>query len=539
MVMPLPATHFDVVLSSILLILILEATRRAIGWFLPAMTIVLLLYTFLGQYIPGTYGHKGFSLTWVLGNLYTSTSGYAGIVTWIVSTVVAIFIIAGAVIVKSGFGEVLIDVAKVIAGRVRGGAALMAVVASSFFGSISGSPIANVATTGAITIPMMKRLGYRPEFAAAVEAVASTGGQIMPPIMGAGAFIMAEMLGISYADVCVAAFVPAFLYFLGVGMGVYFEASRLNLRRVPNEEIPKARTVFRWAKIGPFSMFMGVLCYFLVTGRPVQQGGFWGVVALVSLFVCTSGKFTRADIKGRLRKMADAFALGGRNLSSLAVIILCVQIIINVVNLTGLGIKFSALIYNVAEANSLLALIFVGLITMLLGMGLPTTAAYLVGISVLGSCLITLGFSPLPTNLFIFYYSILAVITPPICFAVYVSSNIAESKWLPTGFIAWRLGLSAYIVPLMFMYNPALILEGKPFDIATGIVTAVVGIISLAAGSSGFLLKRATIYERLLLIAAAPSLIFVGLKTDLVGFILIGIALLCQLVSRLRATSII
>ncbi len=528
MVTPLPATNFDVFLSGILLILILEAARRTIGWFLPTMTIILLLYAFLGQYIPGTYGHKGFSIKWVLGNLYTSTSGYAGIVTWIVSTVVAIFIIAGAVILKSGLGETLIDGAKVIAGRIRGGAALMAVVASSFFGTVSGSPIANAATTGAITIPMMKRLGYRSKFAAAVEAVASTGGQIMPPIMGAGAFIMAEMLGISYLKVCIAALVPAVLYFLGVGMGIYFEASRVNLARVPKEEIPKTRSVFTWVKMGPLGVFMVVLFYFLIQGRPVQQAGFRGVVTLIVLFIFTTGEFTIEGIKGRLRKMVDAFALGGKNLASLAVIILCVQVVINMVNLTGLGIKFSALIYIVAGTNLLLALIFVGVIAMLLGMELPTTAAYLVGISVLGSCLIGLGFPPLATNLFIFYYAILAVITPPICFTVYVASNIAESKWLPTGFMAWRLGLAAYIVPLMFMYNPVLILKGKPFNIVAGVATAIIGVIALASGSMGFLLKPTAIYERLILITSALLLIFASLITDLIGIGLIAIALLSQ-----------
>lgn len=527
-------TTLDLVISTILLVVIIEAARRSVGKVMVILVLIMVFYALLGHYIPGKWGHPPLAFHWVLGNLITTTTGYVGIVTWIVSTIVCIFILAGAVLFTCGAGETFIDVAKLVAGRIRGGGAHLATVSSAFFGMISGSPLANVATTGAFTIPLMKRLGYGDVFAGAVEAAASTGGQIMPPIMGASAFIMAEMLGIPYLKVCAAAALPAILYFWGVGAGIYFQASKLNFPRVPKEEIPKLRMVLTWPKLGPLTAFIAILLYLLVQGRTPQHACFWGLMALIGLFMFTVGKWRLADFKHRFTRVVDGFAQGGRNLVSLACIILCVQVIIYLVTLTGLGIKFSEVVYAVGEGNIIAALILTGLVAMVLGMGVPTTAAYLIGISVLGMGLLKLGVVGLNAHLFIFYWAILSVITPPVCLAAYVAAGISGAHWFPTGLTAFRLGIAAYIVPFMFVLNPLLLLQGDILSVFLAAVTAIIGVGCLAAGAAGFLLRNANILQRIILIASSLLLIHPSYVTDIIGIGAAALVVIWQLVLTRR-----
>jgi TRAP transporter 4TM/12TM fusion protein len=510
-------TSWDLILSAILLVLIVEAARRSLGKVIFILALVFIVYTLLGHYIPGKWGHRPIGYEWMLGNLYTTTAGYVGLVTWIVSSEVCIFILAGSVLFTCGAGETFIDTAKLIAGRIRGGAAQLAVVSSGFFGMISGSPVANVATTGAFTIPLMKRLGYSPVFAGAVETVASTGGQIMPPVMGAGAFIMAEMLGIKYIDVCVAAALPAILYFGGVGAGVYFHASKRNFPMVPKDEIPKLREVLTWPKLGPLNAFIVILLYFLIQGRTPSRSCFWGLVALMGLYLFTTGKMTLEGFKHRLTKIIDGLIGGGRNLISLGCIILCVQVIVYLIGLTGVGIKLSEVVFSVGGNSVLISLFLTGVIAMILGMGVPTTAAYVIGVSVMGLGLLKLGFAPLNAHLFIFYWSILSVITPPVCLAAYVAAGISGAHWLPTGWMAMRLGIAAYIVPFMFAFNPQLLLKGEFFEIMQVVITSIIGVCCLAAGMEGYLLTDANILQRIILLISALSLIDPGVMTDIVG----------------------
>lgn len=530
-------TKMDLFLSVILLVLIIEASRRSLGKIFGILVAVMLVYALLGHYIPGKWGHRPLAFNWVVGNLYTTTAGYVGLVTWIVSTIVAIFILTGAVLFRCGAGETFIDVAKLTGGRVRGGGAQLAVISSGFFGMISGSPLANVATTGAFTIPLMKRLGYGSVFAGAVETAASTGGQIMPPIMGAGAFIMAEMLGIPYLKVCVAAALPAVLYFFGVGAGIYFQASKLNFAKVPPEEIPSIKDVVTWPKLGPLMAFIVILLYLLVKGRTPQYCCFWGLVALVALFLFTTGEMTLKGFKDRVTRAIGGFAEGGRNLVSLACIILCVQVIIYLINMTGIGIKFSEVVYAIGENSVIASLVLTGLIAMILGMGVPTTAAYVIGVSVLGMGLLKLGFMPLNVHLFIFYWAILSVITPPVCLAAYVAAGISGAHWLPTGITAWRLGIAAFIVPFMFAFNPALLLQGDLLLVIVAAMTSLVGVACLAAGAMGYLLSNLNIVQRIVLILGALCLIQPKYVTDILGLAAAALVVIWQILWSRKHTS--
>lgn len=340
----------------------------------------------------------------------------------------------------------------------------------------------------------------------------------MPPIMGAGAFIMAEMLGIPYLTVCVAAAVPAALYFFGVGAGIYFQASKLNFAKVPPEEIPSIREVVTWPKLGPLTAFVVILLYLLMQGRTPQYCCFWGLAALVGLFLFTTGKMTLEGFKDRATRALFGFLEGSRNMVSLACIILCVQVIIYLINMTGLGIKFSEVVYAIGENSVLASLILTGLIAMVLGMGVPTTAAYVIGVSVLGMGLLKLGFMPLNVHLFIFYWAILSVITPPVCLAAYVAAGISGAHWLPTGIAAWRLGIAAFIVPFMFAYNPLLLLQGDTLPVIVAVITSLIGVGCLAAGVMGYLLSNLKIIQRVILILGSLCLIHPKYMTDLFGF---------------------
>jgi TRAP transporter 4TM/12TM fusion protein len=531
---PASATTLDIFLGTVLLVVVLEASRRSLGSILSIFALIMIAYALLGHHIPGNYGHPEFTFYRIIERLYTSGEGFSGLVVYIISTMVAIFIILGAVLSSTQMGQVLIDLAKIASGRLRGGAALIAVVSSALFGTISGSGPANVVTIGTFTIPMMKRLKYKPEFAAAVESVASTGGQIMPPIMGAGAFIMAEMLGKSYLSICVAAALPAILYFLGAGMGIYFEALRINLPPTPKEEIPKFREVLRWSRLGPIISFVFVLLYLMVRGYTPQYSCFWAFIVFTGLFIFTTGKGGLNNILTRARMIFHGFMESGRILMELAIIALCVQIIISMVSLTGVGIKFSETILSIAGTSVILSLILSSVLIMVLGMGVPTTAAYLIGISVLGAGLTSLGLDPVGIHLFIFYFACISLITPPVCIAVYIAASIAETKWLRAGLIATRLGVAAYIVPFMFVFSPALLLKGSLFEILSVSVSAIIGVILLAAGMMGFLIKHATMLERVILCIAAICLIKPGLTTDALGIGLCCVVVVKQLLEQRR-----
>jgi TRAP transporter 4TM/12TM fusion protein len=527
---PSTSTPVGVVLGTVLTLVTLEAARRTIGLTFTVLAAVSVAYAFAGPWIPGTWGHRGFSWTSIQETLYLSTEGILGSVTGISATLVAIFLVFGAVLYHTGGGETFVDLAKLLAGRSHGGPAKVSVFSSAFFGTISGSAVANVVVDGIFNIPLMKRMRYRPEFAAAVEATASSGGQIMPPVMGAGAFIMAELLQIGYVQVALAATIPAVLYYLGCGAAIHFEARRMGLATIPANMLPRARDVFAWRRSAPLFVPVAILTYFLVSGYTAGTSTFWSVVASLGLFLAaaTSG----ADFVARVRGMGQALVAGGKAIVQVATLIAAAGIVIGIINLTGVGVKLSEFVIGASGASMLAALFLAMIVCLILGMGLPTTAAYVLAASVVAPALVKLGALPIAAHLFVFYFAIISAITPPVCAAVYVAAAIARANWVTTGFIATRLGLAGFIVPYMFVYAPALLLEGPWSEVAWAVVTACVGVVALAAGAMGFLLRSASWLERVALVAAALLLIKPGVYTDAAGAVLLAAVVVLQRTRR-------
>ncbi len=517
---PSDSTRPAIVLGTIITILTLEAARRTIGLTFTILAALGIAYGLFGAWIPGTWGHRGFSWISIQESLYLSTQGILGTVTGISATLVAIFLVFGAVLYHTGGGETFVDLAKLIAGRSYGGPAKVSVFSSAFFGTISGSAVANVVVDGIFNIPLMKRLKYKAEFAAAVEATASTGGQIMPPVMGAGAFIMAELLQIQYAQVAVAAALPAILYYLGCGAAIHFEARRLGLETIPPALLPRAREVFAWRRSAALFVPVVLLTYFLLQGYTAGTSTFWSIIASLVIFLVSATSWQ--DLRSRCWGIVQALEAGGKGIVLIATLIAAAGILIGMINLTGIGIKLSEFIIGASGQSLLAALFFAMLVCIILGMGLPTTAAYVLAASVVAPALIKLGALPLAAHLYVFYFAIISAITPPVCAAVYVAAAIARANWVRTGIIATRLGLAGFIVPYMFVFAPALLWRGEWLEIGWATVTACVGVIALAAGAMGFFVRSASWVERLALVAAALLLIKPGIYTDMAGFILLA-----------------
>jgi len=517
---PSDSTKTAIVLGTIVTLLTLEAARRTIGLTFTVLGALGVAYALFGTWIPGTWGHRGFSWISIEELLYLSTQGILGTVTGISATLVAIFLVFGSVLQRTGGGETFVDLAKLIAGRSYGGPAKVSVFSSAFFGTISGSAVANVVVDGIFNIPLMKRLKYKPEFAAAVEATASTGGQIMPPVMGAGAFIMAELLQIQYVQVAIAAALPAILYYLGCGAAIHFEARRLRLETIPAALLPRAREVFVWRRSAALFLPVILLTYFLLQGYTAGTSTFWSIAASFVIYLASAT--SRQDFRTRCWGIVQALEAGGKSIVLIATLIAAAGILIGMINLTGVGIKLSEFIIGASGQSLFAALFFAMLVCIILGMGLPTTAAYVLAASVVAPALVKLGALPLAAHLFVFYFAIISAITPPVCAAVYVAAAIARADWVKTGLIATRLGLAGFVVPYMFIFAPALLWRGEWLEIGWATVTACVGVIALAGGTMGFFVRPANWLERLALVAAALLLIKPGIYTDAAGFALLG-----------------
>ncbi len=443
-----------------LLLIVLEMARRAVKLALPAVAVLALTYGIFGQHLPGEFGHPGIPLNAFLGTLTIAEGGIWGQLTGVSVNVVAVFVILGAFVGAGEGGAGFMALATRLAGRFRAGAAKVSVLSSAFFGSISGSASANVASTGAITIPTMKRLGYPPSFAAAVEAVASSGGQIMPPLMGAGAFIMVELLRLPYTDIMAAAFFPALLFFFAAWAGVDLFARRHGLRGLAPEELPDRQTLLRTVPffLVPFGLLLGVL---FLTGYTPQFAAALATFAAAALLVTDRSGTLGLGAWGR--RLLAAATEASRQIATIASIILCAGIIIGVLNLTGLGVKVTSAIVGLSGGELWAALLLTALACLILGMEVPTTAAYVICVSVAGPALQELGLPALQAHLFVFWYALLSTITPPVCGTVFIAAGMAQTPWIPVAGQAMRLGLGLYLVPLAFVANPALIdLQTQP-----------------------------------------------------------------------------
>lgn len=516
-----PVTGTQVVLGCLLVLLLLEHSRKSIGMAMPVIAVVFIVYAFIGPWMPGFLYHNGSTLPELIEQLYLTFNGVFGTALIISATVVFVFVLFGSFLEQSGAGDLFMELVKSIAGHFRGGPALMAVISSALMGSISGSAIANVVTTGTFTIPLMKRVGYEKNFAGAVEAVASTGGQIMPPVMGAGAFIMAEYLGLPYSTIIIAAFVPALLFFLGVGFQVYLEARKLDLPMIPRSDLRPFRETFRDAWHVIFSL--GAIVYFITSGFTPMRAGLYGILTIILVV------FIKDRKKISAKNICTALEKAGKAAIPVASACATAGIIIGIVRLTGIGLKASSLIISIAQGNLAIALVLAAITSIILGMGLPTTASYIIQAAITAPALVNMGLDPLAAHLFVFYFACLAGITPPVALAAFAAAPIAEGNGTTIGYRAFLLGIAAYIVPFMFAYGPALLLKGQPLEILLAVITAIVGIGSLAIACEGWLGAGLNIFERLLYFGTALLLIKSGFVTDIIGFSILGLMIFKQI----------
>lgn len=441
-----------------LLLVVLELARRAIGWPLPAVALVTLAYGLFGHHIPGEFGFSPIPLNSFLGTLTIAEGGVWGKLTGISVNIIAVFVIFGAVLNAGAAGRGFMNLALAVSGRLRGGAAKVSVVSSALFGSISGSASANVASTGAITIPTMKRLNYPPALAGATEAVASSGGQIMPPLMGAGAFVMVELTGIRYADIIVAALLPAILYFFVIWQGINAFSRRYDLPAISAEQIPQLRTLLISVSffLIPFTL---LLVGMFVLSLTATYAACLAIIAAALLLV-TDEKLSLSG-QAIIARLRTASVTAGKQIAIIAAIITCASIIVGVLGLTGLGVKITSLILSASGGQLWLALLLTALACLLLGMEVPTTAAYVICVSIAGPALTELGLAPLQVHLFVFWYALLSTITPPVCGAVFIAAGLANENWLKVALFAMGLGIGLYLIPIAMISTPALIAIDK------------------------------------------------------------------------------
>lgn len=506
-------TPWDKVYSVVSVLVVLEGTRRVIGWALPATALVFLAYAI---------GFTEVRPAMLMEQLYLSTEGIFGSTLGVSASYVMLFVLFGAFMEKSGTGQLFMDFALSITGHTAGGPGKVAVVSSSLFGTVSGSAVANVMVDGPITIPLMKRTGFRPPFAAAVEAVASTGGQLMPPVMGAAAFVMAEFLAVSYATVAMWALIPAILYYIAVFCAVHFEARRCGLVGVPKDQLPRFLHVM--AQRGHLFAPIMVVLVGLIMGYSAPLCALAG--ALVCLPVALLRKTTRGGIGWS--SVVEALLDGAKNTLAVAMACACAGIVIGVVTITGLGIVFTQFVIVLSQNSLVLALVLTAMAGIVLGMGMPTTPAYIVMVALLVPAIVKLGAITPTAHMFAFYFAILSAITPPVALAVFAAAGLARANMWQAGWEAMRMASPAYIVPFMFIYEPSLLMIGEWTTIVTSFVSACIGVVCLAASLQGQLLREARIWERVLLLVAALCLIKPGLVTDGLGLALLAAVLLSQ-----------
>ena len=516
----LPST-MDLVMGALAIILVLEGTRRVIGPALPIVVLVFIFYSYFGQIMPGFFAHRGYSLERIIEHLYSGTEGIFGIPLGVSASFVFLFILFGAVLNKTGMGKFFIDIAMALAGHTTGGPAKVAVIASGLMGSINGSSVANVVTTGSFTIPLMKSIGYRKDFAGAVEAAASTGGQILPPVMGAAAFVMAEFLGIPYIRIAAAAAIPAIIYYIAVMTMVHLEACKYGLKGLPKERLPKIGKVLK--EKGHLILPIVGLVYLLIRGYTPLFSAFWAIV--MSLVI----SMVKAETRLNLKKLGEAFEDGAKSALGVAAACACAGMVVGAVTLTGLGLKVANGLVMLGHGNLMLTLFFTMIASILLGMGLPTTAKYIILSIMAAPALINLGVEPLAAHLFILYFGVIADLTPPVAVAAYAGAGISGGNSMKTGFIAVRLAVAGFMIPFLFALDPGLLfIDSTIGHTLLLIVTALAGVLALGAAAGGYLLDNTKIYERIILVISALALLTPGLLTDSVGIILLAGVIILQ-----------
>ena len=522
-----PLSSMDYAMGVLAIITVLEATRRTVGMAMVLLALFVFAYTFFGTYAPGALAIKSTKCTVVLEHLYVLPEGIMGMPIGVTATYVFLFVLFGAFLEKSGAGDFFMDMAMSVTGRQRGGPGKVAVISSAFFGTLSGSCVANVYTTGIFTIPLMKRIGYRPAFAGAVEAVASTGGQLMPPIMGSAAFLMADFLGIPYLKIMFSAIIPSLLYYITLYYLLDMEAARTGMVGMNASELPKP-----WATLkgGIIKLLPLILIVVMLFNRYSPfMAAFYAIVATFVL------SWLKPESRIGLKKLIEALESGARNILPLSAACATAGIIIGLISLNGIGLKFTAAVVHMTGGNLFWGLVLVMVAALILGMGLPTPAAYIL-VAIFGApALVELGLNPLAAHMFCFFYAILSAITPPVAMAAYGGAQLAESGFNETALIALRLGLIAFIVPFIFAFDPALLLIGESSKVVIGVITALSGTFLVAVGISGWVFGMVSPFIRIIAGAGGVMMLVPGWRTDLLGLICMAMVLYIYFKRRLRA----
>ncbi len=522
-------TTYDFVFSVMFIIAVIEMARRASGWPLAILCVVFILYGYFGNYLPGIFQHRGYPLPRIATFLF-SLDGILGLPILASAHYIFLFVLFGAFVEASGAGKFFVDFARSLAGRFRGGPAKVSIVSSALIGTASGSSVANVVVDGVLNIPLMKASGFRPATAGAIEAMNSTGGQIVPPVMGAGAFLMAEILGVPYPKVALAAIIPAVLYYFAAYWMIDFYAASMGLRGASKENLPVFKRIMieRGFLLIPLIVLLFSL---MVLMYSPYRSAMYGIVAMIVVAAI------RPETRFGIKKLLDTLSKGGKG--SMEIIATCAAagIIVGILTQTGLGMKFAMIIITYSGGNLLLSLIFTMIIAIVLGMGMPTTAAYAISASVLAPALIQLNVPPIAAHLFIFYFACLSAITPPVALASFAAAAIANAKTWDVALEGMKFAIAGYIVPFMFVYGPSLVLQGSWQNIALASVTAVLGTAALAGSIQGWFLTRTLKIERLMLFAGSLTLIKPGLITDVVGFGLAFVVLVSQLIRKRKKTA--
>jgi TRAP transporter 4TM/12TM fusion protein len=520
----------DVIVAVVGILLVLEACRRVIGWFMAAVCAGFLLYGYYGAYMPALFAHKGYGVERIATTLFLTTEGIFGLPIGVAATFVFVFVLFGAFLEVSGGGNFFIDLAYALTGRFSGGPAKTSVLASGFMGSVSGSAVANVVATGSFTIPMMKKVGYRPHVAGAIEAAASTGGQLMPPIMGAGAFLMAEFTNTSYLTIIKVAIAPAILYYMTVLLFVHFEAQKRGIMGQPRSKLPRILTVVEDGV--HFIIPVAALITALLMHVSPMMAGF---VAVVSTYVAS---LLRRRTRMGPRRVLEALERGARNAVMVSVACAAAGIIVGIVGLTGQGLNFSSLVLKLALDTKVIAILLIGVASLVLGMGLPVTASYIVLVTLAGPALSDLGVPLLATHMIVFWYSQDANVTPPVSLASFAGAAVAGAHPMQTAVVSWKFAKGLYIIPLVMAYRP-LLGNGPAWEVVLAVVTCAAGLLAFAAALDRYLLRRATVVETALLTAAAGCLFWPDIHlpggtvlpayvTDALGAVLLGIVIVAQ-----------
>ncbi len=509
--------------GTLCMLLVLEATRRLSGWPLVIVATSFIAYAMFGEYMPISMRHDPITYDRFIETMFLLTDGIYGISLSTACTMIFAFCMFGAFLEVSTMNSVFMELSCLFTRKSRGGPAKVSIFASALFGSISGSAPANVYATGVFTIPLMKRVGYRPAFAGAVEATASTGGQIMPPVMGAAAFIMADLTGQGYLAVIKAALLPAVLYYLALWIMIHFEACKYNLGTIPPEDVPDKKSVIRRLY---YLLPIGLLILLLLSGRSVNFAAFGTTLFIVLLGMCAAAtRFTPA-------RFLLALKVTARNALMVSTCCACAGIVVGCITATGIGFKFINIITSLADNNLVLMMIVLMMTCIVLGMGVPTTPAYIIVATLGAPVLVKMGVPVIAAHMFVFYYAILSVVTPPVCLAAFSGAAIAEADAMCTGFIAMKLAVVAFIVPFFFVLQPSLLMQGSAMDVTQACVTSIIAMYALAGSMQGYLLITANIIERAVLLTGGLTMLYPGTITDLVGLgCLIGVLAL-QLARR-------